>query len=225
MTVKIPGRIDYSALTTRATTTNDDPSSIQDSNPSAPLDNSQPNNYVNAFDRAFATHLSVSRMASLTKAEAASATLPTASTETLYNQWAASKESSKGHSTPLKAESRLLARDVSERTKRLLDIKVKMSKTKNITSEFKAIQEEIKASSLQDYVDWVDRNVTLMEAANTRGDTRALFATVNHIYAKPKPAPHQNLTTDEGGNLLYTKIRKRPSCDMTTIHKGKVRCH
>ena len=201
--VKNPKRTDYSALSirTRRTPANGGPNSIQDSNPADPVDSPQPANYVEDFDRAFIANLNAIKVEHLTEAEAATATLPTASPETLYDQWTKAAKKAAKDTLPLKAKSKMLARDVSARTKRLFTEKERMSKINNTSQEFKEIQKKIKTSSLQDYVDWVDNNVSQMEAANARGDTGTIYRIVRHISDKPK-APPQNLTTDEDGNLL-----------------------
>ena len=62
-------------------------------------------------------------------------------------------------------------RDVSDRTRRLYDIKANMRKSKHTTQEYSAIQIKIRQSSLQDFQDWVQRNVEEIERANERGDT------------------------------------------------------
>ena len=60
---------------------------------------------------------------------------------------------------------------------------------------------QIKDSSLQDFKDWVNENVDMMEAAYARGNTSKVFKIVNKLSRKAKPPP-QNLTRDKNGKLL-----------------------
>lgn len=92
-------------------------------------------------------------------------------------------------------------KDVSQNTKNLYNAKAKMSRKKNNLGEFDKINHDIHQSSLKDHEDWIETNVTEMEAANRTGNTRKIFELLNHITSRPKPHP-QNLTTDENGNLL-----------------------
>ena len=69
-----------------------------------------------------------------------------------------------------------------------------MDPKKNSTAEFAAAQAAIKESSLQDYKDWVNKNVTEMENAYAVNNTHKVFSIVEKLVRKPRPPP-QNIST------------------------------
>ena len=76
-----------------------------------------------------------------------------------------------------------------------------MDPKKNSTAEFAAAQAAIKESSLQDYKDWVNKNVTEMENAYAANNTHKVFSIVEKLVRKPRPPP-QNISTDGQGKIL-----------------------
>ena len=80
---------------------------------------------------------------------------------------------------------------MSERTKKLYAKRTRMNPKSNTKDEYSRIQEQIKNSSLQDFKDWVTRNVQDMEGAyaqnKNNNNTRKLFTIVNRLSKKPKP--------------------------------------
>ena len=93
------------------------------------------------------------------------------------------------------------ARDISDKTRKLFDIRANMSRSKHTLADFDRVQAHITKSSMQDLKDWVERNVKEMEQANECGDISRIYELLRNLSDSPKPPP-QNLTTDEKGNLL-----------------------
>ena len=69
--------------------------------------------------------------------------------------------------------------DVSIRTKTLKKQKSKMKRKTHTKNKFKGIQEKIRKSCLQDYEEWVIKNVKEMETANAKGDVRLIYQLLN----------------------------------------------
>ena len=80
-------------------------------------------------------------------------------TETLYKVWVEAIVAAAKATLPKTVSSKMIARDVSNHTKSLFEKRSKMSRSKHTVTEFAAVQKEIAASALQDYSDWVERNV------------------------------------------------------------------
>ena len=106
-------------------------------------------------------------------------------------------------SLPSKKKVTQVRRRVSAHTKDLFKRKKQLqaSSSANLKPQLKAIQQEIKASCLQDFKSWVDEAVTEMEKADNLGNTRRIFNLVNMLSNKPKQPP-ANLNTDANGDLL-----------------------
>lgn len=122
-------------------------------------------------------------------------------TEELYMDWCKAVREAAKTTLPKRKQASLPMRDVSDRTRRLYDIKANMRKSKHTRQEYSSIQLKIRQSSLQDFQDWVQRNVEEMERANERGDTKRIFSLHNHLAATPKPPP-RNLTKHKSGDLI-----------------------
>lgn len=101
-------------------------------------------------------------------------------------------------SLPVKAESKLTQRMVSQRTKDLIRKKRLLRKDKKALKRIKA---EIKESCLLDFKTWVSNTVSDIEKTNELGDVRKILNLANLLANKPKPPPC-NLTEDDEGNLL-----------------------
>ena len=117
-----------------------------------------------------------------------------------YRHWQKAAAAAAKAVLPPRQSGILMARDVSEKTRNLLKQRESMKKN-STSSQFSDIQQAIKQSSLEDYKNWVNERVREMEIANTRNDSRKVFAIVNQLSRKPKPPP-QNITADKQGNLL-----------------------
>ena len=107
---------------------------------------------------------------------------------------------------PTVLKNKMKTRDVSPRTRKLFDIRANMSRTKHLLTEFDRVQVQIRESSIQDYRDWIERNVQEMEKANERGDVSRIYELLRNLSDSPKQPP-QNLTTDEDGNLIKSSWR------------------
>ena len=111
---------------------------------------------------------------------------------------------------PAKKSLAMTARCVSDRTAALFKMREKMTKKKNSKEQFDQVQKQIKDSSLQDYKDWVDRCVDVMEEASAIGNVRKIYKQVQLLSKQAQPPP-RNLTHDSNGNLLKSpeEIAKR----------------
>ena len=123
------------------------------------------------------------------------------STDDMYMTWTTAITKAAKTTLPIRKQASLPLRDVSARTRRLFDVKANTRKCKHTTHEYSAIQDKIRESSLQDFRDWVRRNVEDMERANDRGDVKRIYALHNHLAATPKPPP-RNLVTNASGALI-----------------------
>ena len=74
-------------------------------------------------------------------------------------------------SLPDKVYSPSKAGGVSDHIKALFQKRSDATRQNTTPAQLKSIQNEIKKSSLQDYKDWVDENVSTMEKENVIGDT------------------------------------------------------
>ena len=99
------------------------------------------------------------------------------STEDMYMTWTTAITKAAKTTLPVRKQASLPLRDVSACTRRLFDVKANMRKCKHTTQEYSAIQDKIRESSLQDFRDWVRRNVEDMERANDRGDVKRIYRT------------------------------------------------
>ena len=69
--------------------------------------------------------------------------------------------------------------------------------------QYDELQEQIKASRLNDFKDWVEKHGDSMQQANGQGDVRSIFKSVEALAGK-KQRPPKNLTTDGQGNMLQS---------------------
>ena len=83
----------------------------------------------------------------------------------------------------------------------MFKIREKMTRKKYSKEQFSQMQEEIKDSSLQDFKEWVDKCVGVMEEANAVGNVRKVQQQVQYLSKKAQPPP-RNLTHDLEGKLL-----------------------
>ena len=91
-------------------------------------------------------------------------------------------------------------REVSEATQKLFKQREQL-RGRGTKAQYADIQGKIKASSLQDFENWVGKWADNIESAAGQGDTRKIYDSVKVLACKrEKPSP--NLTTDKDGTLL-----------------------
>ena len=93
-----------------------------------------------------------------------------------------------------------IKRSVSAKTKSLYDRRTNIQGSKE---EYKKVQREIKASSLQDYKDWVAEWADFMQTANGRGDVKEIYTAVKALAERREKSP-TNLTKNSQGKLLIS---------------------
>ena len=76
-----------------------------------------------------------------------------------YARWQKATCAAAAATLPQKQSGKLLARDISDRTRNLIKNKDGMDPKKSSAADFTTAQAAIKESSLQDYKDWVNKNV------------------------------------------------------------------
>ena len=93
-----------------------------------------------------------------------------------------------------------IKRKVSDRTKRLFEERQKLCGQGN-KEEFDNVQGQIKASSLEDFEDWVGEWATVIGQADSKGDTKGIYKGVKAL-ANKREKPPANLTVDANGDTL-----------------------
>ena len=99
---------------------------------------------------------------------------------------------------PTVARKKDIKRKVSERTQALYDKRTRMSGTK---AQYKAVQEEIKTSSLKNFHDWVSEWAESMREVNAVGNTHKVYQGVKALRGK-REKPPCNLSVDAQGQPL-----------------------
>ena len=96
-----------------------------------------------------------------------------------------------------------IVREVSQRTKDLFAKRVKLGRKKSVSEgEFKAVQRDIKDSTLADFKQWVDKWVQDMDEANKVGDTKRVWKGVRVLSGKVNTKPPINLTQKNDGSSI-----------------------
>ena len=101
---------------------------------------------------------------------------------------------------PTKEKKSGIRREVSEHTESLFKKRSRLC-GQGSTEQYREVQKEIKASSLADFEHWVGEWATVIDDAESKGDTRSIYQAVKVLGGKPqKPSPQ--LATNKDGEPI-----------------------